>query len=165
VVGLTRTHEDPDAAGTDRSLCSGSACPLGFDHANSAGDTGESHQTEGNNMRKTLLAILAATVMGFSTTSCSAGPHQLRRTVDDWDHKMYVNSPWVDGILWFIPVIPIAMFIGWAGDFLIVDAYSFWLHDAWDGKGTGFKHLDVAATDGTMSSLMIDGASFLQVNK
>ena len=116
-------------------------------------------------MRKTLLAILAATVMGFSTTGCTAGPHQLRRTVDDWDHKLYVSQPWVDGILWFVPVIPIAGFLAFVGDTLIGDLYSFWFHDAWDGKGTGFKHLDVTPTDGYMSSLMIDGASFLQVNK
>jgi hypothetical protein len=99
--------------------------------------------------------------MGLS--GCAAGPHQLRRSVDDWDQKLYVNSPWLNAVLWIVPVIPIAHFLGGIGDFLIVDAYSFWFKDAWDGKGTGFKHLEVQATDGQMKSLLLDDGKFLEI--
>ena len=78
-------------------------------------------------------------------------------------HKTYVNSPWVDAILWVVPVIPIAGFVAMVGDFFVTDAYAFWLHDAWDGKGTGFEHLKVDASDGKMSSLLNDGSGWLRV--
>ena len=111
------------------------------------------------------LTVALGLLFALTFTSCTAGPHQLRRSVDDWDNKMYVDSPWLNGVLHFIPVIEIASFFAFIGDTLVTDAYAFWFKDAWDGKGTGFKHLEVQATDGTMSSLMIDGASFLQINK
>ena len=94
---------------------------------------------------------------------CAAGPHQLRRTVDDLDHKLYVQQPWVDGILWFVPVFPLLHFGAGIGDFFIGDAYAFWIKDAWDGKGTGFRHLEVEATDGAMNSLMMDDGKFLEI--
>ncbi|MCA8953550.1 MAG: hypothetical protein KDE27_28825 [Planctomycetes bacterium] len=114
-------------------------------------------------MRK-LLASIAVTTAAVMMTSCSAGPHQLKRTVDDWDHKMYVNNPWLNGVLWFVPVFPLCHFGASIGDFLVTDAYFFWFQDAWDMKGTGFKHADVMATDGQVGSLMGDG-SFLKVMK
>jgi hypothetical protein len=116
-------------------------------------------------MRKIIASLALGTVATLSMTSCSAGPHQLRRSVDDWDHKTYVNSPWLDGVLWFIPVIPLATIVAAFGDFFITDAYAFWFHDAWDGKGTGYEHLKVDATDGKMGSLLMDGSSWLQVKK
>ena len=116
-------------------------------------------------MRKIFASLALGALATLSLTSCSAGPHQLRRSVDDWDHKLYVNSPWLDGVLWFIPVIPLAAFVGMVGDFFITDAYSFWFHDAWDGKGTGYEHLKVDAPDGKMGSLLMDGSSWLQVKK
>lgn len=114
-------------------------------------------------MRKSFLALAAAAVTSISLTSCLAGPHQLRRTVDDWDHKMYVDSPWLNGVLWFVPVFPLLNFGASIGDFFVTDAYAFWLKDAWDGKGTGFKHYDVTPTDGQMSSLLNTGAGFLKI--
>ena len=112
-------------------------------------------------MRKARLvcALLALTTFA----ACSAGPHQLKRTVDDWDQKLYVDSPWLDGVLWFIPVIPIAHFLASVGDFFVTDAYAFWLKDAWDGKGTAFTHFSPTATDGAMQSLMLDDAHFLEI--
>ena len=113
-------------------------------------------------MKNTSLALgLTALV---SLASCAAGPHQLARTVDDWDHKMYVENPIVNGVLHFIPVIPIVGMAGAIGDFFVTDAYSFWFKDAWDGKGTAFTHYNPAPTDGSMSSLLIDDAKFLEVN-
>ena len=104
-------------------------------------------------------ALLAITTLG----ACFAGPHQLKRTVDDWDHKMYIEQPWLDGVLWFVPVFPIAGFLAQVGDFFVTDAYAFWLKDAWDGKGTAFTHYSVKATDGAMSSLLNEDAHFLEI--
>lgn len=112
-------------------------------------------------MKKARLICAMLAITTFA--ACSAGPHQLNRTVDDWDAKMYVENPWLDGVLWFIPVIPIAHFVGTVGDFFIGDAYSFWFKDAWDGKGTGYTHFTPKATDGAMDSLLLDDSHFLQV--
>jgi len=115
-------------------------------------------------MRKFISSLALGAITAVSLTSCAAGPHQLRRTVDDWDHKMYVNSPWVDAVLWVIPVIPLANLVAGIGDFLVTDAYCFWLHDAWDGKGTGYEHLKVEAKDGTLGSLLSDGTGWLKMS-
>ena len=112
-------------------------------------------------MKKALVAL--PLLMALTLSSCAAGPHQLRRTVDDWDQKMYIDSPWLDGVLWFVPVIPIASFLASIGDFFVTDAYAFWLKDAWDGKGTAFTHFNPKATDGAMSSLLNDDAHFLEI--
>ena len=112
-------------------------------------------------MKKSRLACaLALTAM---LASCAAGPHQLRRTVDDWDQSMYVKSPWMDAVLWVVPVIPLAWNLAWIGDFLVTDGYTFWFKDAWDGKGTAFTHYEVKPTDGAMGSLMMDDAHWLAV--
>ena len=95
--------------------------------------------------------------------SCAAGPHQLRRSVDDWDHKLYVESPWLNGVLHFVPVIPVLTVGASIGDFFIGDAYSFWINDAWDGKGTGYQHYVPTPTDGAMSSLLLDDGEWLRV--
>jgi hypothetical protein len=112
-------------------------------------------------MKKALVAL--PLLMALTLSSCAAGPHQLRRTVDDWDQKMYIENPWIDGVLWFIPVIPIAGYLGSIGDFFTGDLYAFWFKDAWDGKGTGFKHFNPTATDGSMSSLLNDDGKFMEI--
>jgi hypothetical protein len=76
---------------------------------------------------------------------------------------MYVESPWVDGVLWFIPVIPLAGFVASIADTFTCDLYAFWFKDAWDGKGTGFKHYEVNATDGSMHSLLLDDAKWMEI--
>jgi hypothetical protein len=116
-------------------------------------------------MRKLFTSLALCAVATLSLTSCAAGPHQLRRTVDDWDHKLYVNSPWLNGVLWFIPVIPLGHFVAGIGDFFVTDCYAFWFKDAWDGKGTGYEHLKVEATDGKMNSLLNEGSGWLQIAK
>jgi hypothetical protein len=113
-------------------------------------------------MRKALSGLLLGTLLCFS--GCAAGPHQLFRTVDDWDAKVYTDSPWLDAVLWVIPVMPLARFGASIGDFFIADAYSFWFQDAWDGKGTGFKHAEYLGTDGHVKSLLLEDGDFLQVS-
>jgi hypothetical protein len=112
-------------------------------------------------MRKIVFAL--GLLCSMSLTSCLAGPHQLNRTVDDWDRKVYVDSPWLNAVLWIVPVFPLAHFGAAIGDFLICDAYAFWLKDAFGGKGgTGFVHADVSA-ERTMKSLLRDDGKFLEI--
>ena len=113
-------------------------------------------------MKKTLLALPLLAACALS--SCAAGPHQLQRSVDDWDQKMYIQSPWIDGVLWFIPVIPIASGLASIGDFFTDNLIAFWVHDAWDNKGTAFKHYNPTPTDGSMSSLLNDDGKFLEIH-
>jgi hypothetical protein len=101
--------------------------------------------------------------LSFLLASCFAGPHQLRRSLDDYDQKLYIQNPWLDGILWFIPVFPIGGFVATIGDFFIGDLYSFWFKDAWDQKGTAFTHFNPTPTDGSMESLLIDNSKFLEI--
>jgi hypothetical protein len=110
-----------------------------------------------------LFTGLALGGLTLSLASCYAGPHQLRRSVDDWDQKMYVESPWIDAVLWVIPVIPLVSFGAQIADFFVVDAYYFWAKDAWDGNGTAYRHLQPEPTDGTMESLLFDDAKFFEV--
>ena len=97
-------------------------------------------------MRK--LGIVLALLLCFSFTSCAAGPHQLQRSVDDWDREMYVESPWLNAVLWVVPLIPLAHFGAAIGDFVVTDAYAFWIEDAFTGgNGTGFEHATVDQPD------------------
>ena len=101
----------------------------------------------------------------FAFTSCLAGPHQLARTVDDFDGKLYTESPWIDAALQVIPVIPFARYIASFADALTGDAYAFWAKDAWDNKGTGFKHKEFLGTDGHVESLLLDSAKWFEVKQ
>lgn len=113
------------------------------------------------NRRATALALLLAVPFA----GCAAGPHQLRRTIDDWDHNLYVNSPWVAAALWVVPVIPVATAGAWVIDFLVTDPWVFWFDDAWDNAGTGYVHLFVQPTDGQVQSLLIDRSGWTRVQK
>jgi hypothetical protein len=91
------------------------------------------------------------------------GPHQMSRTVDDWDRKLYVDSPWLDVVLNIIPVVPLAKVGAAIVDGLVGDLYTFWAKDAFGGKGgTGFVHWTDSANH-TMKSLMLDDGKFLEV--
>lgn len=105
----------------------------------------------------TLVSLLAL----FSLASCAAGPQQLTRSVDDWDQEFYVNNPRIDGLLYFVPVIPLVKYGAMLGDFFVVNPYHFWGEDVWDDQGTGFKHINVEPVDGYVDSLWADDATFL----
>ncbi|MCB9878860.1 MAG: hypothetical protein H6835_14795 [Planctomycetes bacterium] len=102
-------------------------------------------------LRSACLALLTLPFAG-----CFVGPHQLRRSVDDWDQKLYVNNPWLDAGLWLIPLIPVSTLGATVIDFLITDPYTFWFDDAWDLKGTGFRHARIEWTDGKADSMLRD---------
>lgn len=106
-----------------------------------------------------IVCSLAASAL---LASCAAGPHQLRRTIDDWDHQTYVNSPWFNAAMWAVPVYPALLAGAAVLDFTITDPYFFWLGDAWDGKGTGFQHVDVEWTDGHLDSLLSDRGRWMR---
>ena len=112
-------------------------------------------------MRRAGLALALSCLM---FAGCWSGPKQLTRSVDDWDNQLYVQSPWMDSLLWHVvPFFPVMKIAAGIGDILIVNPVSFWFEDAWDGKGTGFQHLDVEPTDGEMRSLMMDDSEVMNV--
>lgn len=96
--------------------------------------------------------------------SCFVGPHQLRHSVDDWDQRLYVESPWLDAGLWIVPVIPTLTLLAGAADFLVVDPYFFWGSDAWDGNGTGFEPAPTEPDKWT-ESLMSDRSRWLRIER
>ena len=102
----------------------------------------------GNPLRATA-AVALTTLLG----ACFIGPHQLRRSVDDWDQKIYVNSPWWNAAMWIVPVIPTCTAVAFALDFAITDPWAFWFDDAWDGSGTGYRHMPIDWTDGAVDCL------------
>lgn len=110
-------------------------------------------------------ALASFSLLAVTLTSCVAGPHQLRRSVDDWDHAMYVNSPRWNGVLWIVPVIPVATIGALALDTLITDPWAFWFGDAWDNAGTGFEHLPVEWPDGRMESLWLERSGWTRHNR
>jgi hypothetical protein len=111
------------------------------------------------------LRRVAMLALAFSATACLAGPHQLSRSVGDWDHKHYVNSPWWNVALWATGILPVGYVGAFVGDTLITDPYAFWLGDAWDRQGTGFEHLPVQALDGKMGSLWLDRAGWTKIDR
>lgn len=108
---------------------------------------------------KTKIALGA---LALALTSCLAGPKQLSRSLDNFDQKLYVENPWIDSLLWVVPVMPLGFYGAMFGDFFI-NGYYFWVKDAWDMKGTGFKYYQPEATDGTMESLLYDDAKLFEV--
>jgi len=112
-------------------------------------------------MRKAGISLALVFALFFS--GCFAGPHQLQRSVDDWDAKLYTENPWVDAALWVVPVIPLANMFAMVGDVLVTDAWTFWTKDAWDGKGTGFQHMEYLGTDGHMQNLLLGDGKWLRV--
>lgn len=106
----------------------------------------------------------AATIaLTLALSGCLVGPHQVRRSVDDWDQRSYVNSPWWNVVLWVVPIIPASYAAALVVDTLVTDPYAFWFDDAWDGNGTGFRHLQVDWTDGHMDSLLLDRAMWTRI--
>ncbi len=113
-------------------------------------------------MRK--IAIALGLGLALVLGGCLAGPHQLRRTVDDFDQKLYVDSPIIDGILWFpIPAFYIGYWGASIGDFFL-DGYHFWIEDVWANEGKGFKHIDPQGSK-IVYSLMRDESKFAQVSE
>lgn len=107
------------------------------------------------------IAFIAALLAVVTLGSCAAGPQQLYRSVDDWDREFYVNNPQINGVLYFVPVIPLIKYGAMIGDFFVVNPYHFWLEDAWDGNGTNFQHAEVESTDGYVGSVWIGDGEFL----
>ena len=116
-------------------------------------------------MKQSGKIIIVVLLLALVASACSAGPHQLRRSVDDWDQSLYVDEPLVDGILWIIPVIPILQFVAAIGDWFITDAYYFWIVDVWEGEGTAFQHYQAKPNShGSVKSLSYDDGKWLKAS-
>lgn len=95
--------------------------------------------------------------------SCLAGPHQMSRTVDDWEQELYVKSPWMGALSY--PVVALVKGVARVGDIFIGDAIAFWLDDAWDSEGTGFMHYQPEFKNGYVKSMLFEDDGFGKVFK
>lgn len=89
-------------------------------------------------MRKGLLVVVALCLV-TATTACW-GPNQVSRWVDDWTNQVYVDSPWLAQLLYYIPVFGIATVVAGVADIVVTNPIDFWGKSAFRGKGTGFEH-------------------------
>ena len=103
---------------------------------------------------------LALTVFLLGLTSCAAGPHQLRQTLNYDQHANAQNS-WLSGIQWIIPILPLARLGGAVADFFRDDEPAWDTH-AWDGQGTAYWHHQGEPPGGALDSLLCDDAQFFQ---
>lgn len=99
-----------------------------------------------------VLPILCLGVLG-SLGGCLMGPQQLQRSVDDWDRKLYTNSPWLDVAFWILPIVPVSKIGAFVCDTLVTNPWAFWSRDAFAGNGTGFEHFRDDAPSGHLPSL------------
>ena len=107
-------------------------------------------------MRKT--ALIAVLVAALPLAGCLAGPKQFYATVDDWDQQLYVDSPWFNGAMWLIPVVPAGRVGALIGDALIGNFYTFWFRDAFGGEGgTTVRYADIETKRSMKSLLRGDG--------
>lgn len=113
-------------------------------------------------LRTSTAAVLLLAI--GSCPGCLAGPHQLRRSVDDLDQALYVQNPWLNGLLWLIPAIPVLYLGAQVADSLTTDPYAFWGDDAWDCTGTGFEPADIKA-DYKMASMLDDQVRWFRTNR
>ena len=91
-------------------------------------------------------------------SGCFTGPKQLHATVDDWDRQLYVDTPWFNGALWIIPVVPAARIGSLFIDGVVGNFYTFWFEDAFDGEGgTTVRHAEIASRESMKSLLRGDG--------
>ena len=92
-------------------------------------------------MRKSLATLALLCALMF-TTSCVAGPFRLSRTWDDFYNQKYTESPWIHGALLgtVIPVYPIVWGFLYMCDAIVINTWTFWTKDAFEGTGTGYNH-------------------------
>jgi len=114
---------------------------------------------------RTLTRLVLVATSSMLLGSCASGPHQLRRSVDDWDQKIYVNSPWLNAGMWLVGIYPVCHAGAIAFDFILTDPYHFWFEDAWDGNGTGYRHLEIDWTDGWTDCLFSDRSRWTRSDK
>ena len=107
-------------------------------------------------MKKRSLCALALATTMLATSSCSSGPHKLRRGWEDYTNQKYTESSWIHGALLqdVLPVYPLVTLVMGIGDWLIVNPYYFWSQDAWDGKGTGFDHVALEGAEKSVGTWM-----------
>ncbi len=103
-------------------------------------------------MAKRTLSTLFIAGSLLALSSCSSGPHKLRRSFEDWSNQKYTEDSWIHGALLqdILPVYPIVTFALGFADILVLNTYYFWSDDVWDRKGTGFNH---KALDGAEKSV------------
>ena len=100
--------------------------------------------------KRLLVPVLALLLL----PGCLAGPNQLGRSWDDWVGDRYTENAWLHGAVFqnVLPVYPIAGGLLGFLDMIILNPYYFWSQDAWDNRGTAYKHNPTPASPRTVDS-------------
>jgi hypothetical protein len=67
--------------------------------------------------------------------------------------------------MWVVPVYPVMHLGARVLDFTVTDPYFFWFKDAWDGNGTGYRHMEIDYTDAWVDCVLTDHAHWLRSEK
>jgi hypothetical protein len=91
-------------------------------------------------MRRTV-RIIAFVLCASVLFGCMTGPSYLSRWVDDEHNKNYQTSPLFTGVITdVVPLYPLAKFLVFIPDVLILNPVQFWGFDIWRGEGAPFRH-------------------------
>ena len=85
--------------------------------------------------------IACAILLVVSSMGCY-GPQQLTRGLDDWSNQMYVDSPWLSQVLYYVGVYSIGFILTGIADGLVLNPIDFWGTSAFKGEGTAYKHVN-----------------------
>jgi hypothetical protein len=83
--------------------------------------------------------FIALALVVFLLAGC-AGQFYAFRTVDDFANDLYVKNPTLTQAFYYIPAIPLCMFVGFSVDFAALNPWTFWTKDVWRSRGTAFRH-------------------------
>lgn len=86
------------------------------------------------------IGLTLATLAVVLLLAGCAGPFYAFRTVDDFANDLYVKNPTLTQAFYYVPAIPLCMFVGFAVDFAALNPWAFWTKDIWRGRGTPFRH-------------------------
>ena len=69
-------------------------------------------------------------------------------------NQKYSESAWVHGALLqdIVPVYGVVGAFAGLGDVLLLNPYYFWSQDAWDNRGTAFKHKELVNVQRVVAS-------------
>ena len=96
---------------------------------------------------KKKIGILACIALVLVTTIGCWGPMSLSRGFDDWTNQLYVDTPWLAQLLFYISIIPAVWLVASAIDLLIVNVLDFWGESAFRGTGTPYIHRNPAVPE------------------
>jgi hypothetical protein len=97
---------------------------------------------EENDLKLWTTCLLLSLCVIFLCSGCATGPWRLAKSWDDKTTEWTSHNAWLHGALLsqWVPVYPIVGFFLGVADFVFVNPYFWWTHDAWTNEGTVYWH-------------------------